>query len=591
MSRLRLYLALLVLLLPGLCFAAPAAELQQIIDGWYEYELRNDPARAYSLGVKVQGDRRLPDVSAASQQQRLQRARGTLEKLRRLDSESLDRQERISRDILEYELQNIIANIRFGAYQIPFTSDSGFLVDLAFLPRNLPFRNAANYEYYLQTLESIPAYIRQNMANMRDGLKRGFTMPATVLEGYEDSVRAHIVEAPTQSVYYAPLQKFPQSVTATSRGRLQERARKIIAEKVVPAHGAYEKFLLEEYKPGARKSIGAAELPDGRAYYEQQVRYYTSLDISPEEVHQIGLREVARIREEMQNIIDGLGFEGSFADFLQFLRTDPRFYAGSAEELLKEAAYIAKRMDGKLPALFGRLPRQPYTVEPVPDAIAPRYTGGRYVEAPIGSTRPGAYWVNTYALDKRPLYVLEALTFHEAVPGHHLQVALAQELEELPEFRRNLYISAFGEGWGLYSEYLGEEAGFYRDPYSRFGRLTYEMWRAARLVVDTGMHAMGWSKERATRMMEENTALSKHEVHTEINRYLSWPGQALAYKMGELTILRLRARAEQTLGEDFDLREFHDRVLGNGAVPLRILESEIDAYIAERSRTLQARNQ
>ncbi|WP_308365789.1 MULTISPECIES: DUF885 domain-containing protein [unclassified Microbulbifer] len=591
MYRLRLCLALLPLLFHSLSTAAPAMELQQIIDGWYEYELQNDPARAYSIGREVEDDRRLPDVSAAAQQQRLQKAQATIEKLRRLDSESLDKQQRISRDILEYELQNTIANLRFGAYQIPFTSDSGFLVGLAFLPRNLPFRNTTDYEYYLQTLEGIPAYIRQNIANMRDGLKRGFTMPATVLEGYEDSIRAHIVEDPRQSVYYTPLQKFPANVTAAVRERLQKRARKIIAEKVVPAHSTYEKFLLEEYKPGARKSIAATELPDGRDYYEQQVRYYTSLDIGPEEVHGIGLGEVARIRAEMQKIIDDLGFEGSFADFLQFLRTDSRFYAETTEELLKEAAYIAKRMDGKLPSLFGRLPRQPYTVEPVPDAIAPRYTGGRYVEAPIGSSRPGAYWVNTYALDKRPLYVLEALTFHEAVPGHHLQVALTQELEALPEFRRNLYISAFGEGWGLYSEYLGEEAGFYRDPYSRFGRLTYEMWRAVRLVVDTGMHSMGWSKERAIRMMEDNTALSKHEVRTEINRYISWPGQALSYKMGELTILHFRAKAEQALGENFDLREFHDRVLGNGAVPLRILEGEIDEYIAERSRALQARNQ
>jgi uncharacterized protein (DUF885 family) len=299
-------------------------------------------------------------------------------------------------------------------------------------------------------------------------------------------------------------------------------------------------------------------------------------------VHQIGLGETERIRREMDEVVRKLGFQGSFAEFLEFLRTDPRFYAKTPEEFLKQATWIAKRMDGKLPSLFGRLPRQPYGVEPVPDDLAPKYTGGRYVGAPLDGTRAGTYWVNTYALESRPLYTLESLTLHEAVPGHHLQGALTKELEGLPAFRRYSYVNAFGEGWGLYSERLGIEAGFYKDPYSDFGRLSYEMWRACRLVVDTGLHAMGWTRQRATSYMAERTALSRHEITTEVDRYISWPGQALAYKMGELKIRELRARAEKVLGTRFDVRAFHDAVLANGSVPLDVLERQIDEFIASR---------
>ncbi len=336
-----------------------------------------------------------------------------------------------------------------------------------------------------------------------------------------------------------------------------------------------------EYIPGARESLGASELPDGRDYYARRIRHFTTLDLTAAEIHATGLKEVARIRGEMEEIIEQVGFEGSFSEFLDFLRTDPRFYARSAEELLKEAAWIAKRMDGKLPELFGRFPRLPYTVEPVPDHIAPKYTTGRYVSAPIGSTRPGAYWVNTHDLNTRPLYTLEALTLHEAVPGHHFQIALNQELEGLPNFRRFSYLSAFGEGWGLYSEYLGLEAGFYTDPYSNFGRLTYEMWRACRLLVDPGAHAMGWTREQMLDFLPSNTALSLHNVRTETDRYISWPGQALAYKIGQLKILELRHRAEMALGGHFDVREFHDTVLKSGSIPLNVLEQQVDGYIEE----------
>ena len=337
-----------------------------------------------------------------------------------------------------------------------------------------------------------------------------------------------------------------------------------------------------EYIPGARTTIAASALPDGAAYYQQLVKRFTTLPLTPDQVHATGLAEVARIRAEMEDVMRSTGFTGDFAAFLTMLRTDPRFYPKTGEQLLKEGSWIAKRMDAKLPSLFGRLPRQPYGVAPVPDYLAPKYTAGRYNGNPPDGSEPGYYWLNTYALETRPLYNLEALTLHEAVPGHHLQIALANEAGDVPKFRRYSYISAFGEGWGLYSEWLGLEAGFYTDPYSNFGRLTYAMWRAARLVVDTGMHVKGWTRQQAIDYLSSNTALSLHECTTETDRYISWPGQALSYKIGELKIRELRARAEQALGPKFDRRRFHDAVLANGSVPLPVLEQQIDAFIKDR---------
>ena len=332
------------------------------------------------------------------------------------------------------------------------------------------------------------------------------------------------------------------------------------------------------------KNIGASDLPDGVAYYQYCINHFTTLDLTPYEVHNLGLQEVDRIKSEMIAIIEQVGFNGSFQDFLKYLRTDPRFYANTPEELLKEASFIAKRMDAQLPKLFKSLPSLPYGVQAVPVHIAPKYTSGRYVGAPKGSTEPGYYWVNTYALDKRPLYNLEALTLHEAVPGHHLQNAIAQELENLPNFRQYLYLSAFGEGWGLYSEWLGLEVGFYTDPYSNFGRLTYEMWRACRLVVDTGIHAFGWTRAEVIEYLTSRTALPIHEITTETDRYISWPGQALSYKIGELKIKELRSYAESILQENFDVRRFHDAILSNGSIPLDILESQLKTWVEKEQK-------
>jgi uncharacterized protein (DUF885 family) len=385
-----------------------------------------------------------------------------------------------------------------------------------------------------------------------------------------------------------PFAKFPSTLPAGDRERLSREGRSAVMEGAVAGYREFLGFFQKEYAPQARATLAASELPDGRAYYQQQIRQYTTLDLSPEEIHKIGLGEVERISSEMDAVMRQADFKGDRAAFLKFLRTDPRFYAKTAQELLERASFIAKKIDGKLPSEFGKLPRLPYAVKPVPDDIAPKYTSGRYVEAPQGSLQSGTFWVNTYKLEGRPFYNLTALALHESVPGHHLQIALSRELDDLPDFRRFSYISAFGEGWGLYSEWLGLEMGIYEDPYSNFGRLGYEMWRACRLVVDTGIHAKGWTRQQAIDYMATRTSLPLHEVETEVDRYISWPGQALSYKLGELKIKELRKRAESELGTSFDVRAFHDVVLGSGSIPLNVLEGNVDRWIGEQKHATAA---
>jgi uncharacterized protein (DUF885 family) len=572
------------------CVAAVAAgdavakkRLDALIAEAWEHELVESPLLATATGDH-RFDDRLPSMTKNDIERRAARSRQLLDRLRSIDPGGLAPADRVSHRMLELRLRDDLAAHRFGDWRIPLTSDSGFHTDIALLPREVPLATVRDYESYVARLRAIPAYFDQHVALMREGLRTGFTVPRVVLEGYDVTIRTHATAELDKSVFWAPFEALPAAIPAPERERLRAAGRAAIAEAVVPAYRSLLDFFAREYRPGARTTTAAGDLPDGRAYYAWRVRRYTTLDTTADEVHAVGQREVERIRGEMQDVIRQVGFEGTFAEFLERLRTDPRFYARTPEDLLKQAAWIAKRMDGKLPSLFRRLPRQPYGVEPVPPDLAPKYTGGRYVGAPLDGTRAAAYWVNTYALESRPLYTLEALTLHEAVPGHHLQIALAKELGDLPAFRRYGYVDAFGEGWGLYAERLGLEAGFYTDPYSSFGRLTYEMWRACRLVVDTGLHAKGWSRERAIEFLAANTALSRHEVTTEVDRYISWPGQALAYKMGELKIRELRARAEKALGERFDVRSFHDAVLENGAVPLTVLEERIDAFIAAGGR-------
>ncbi len=463
----------------------------------------------------------LENLSAEFLEQKYQKNTELLAELDAIDRDKLSEENRINLTILRDQVQNSVDEYVFNAHYMPLTSEYGFHSSLSFMISSSDYTKPQDYQLYLAKLQQIPRYFSQNIGWMRKGLEVGLTQPKAVLEGYQDSITAYIVDDATKSEFYKPFLNNTAGLSDSEFAALQKQAQTIITEQVIPAYQGYLTFFNNEYQPGARTDIGISSTPNGKAFYENRAKYYTTTDMTPKEIHELGLQEVARIRAEMEKIIEKVGFEGSFADFVHFLRTDPQFYAKTPKDLLKEASYIAKKMDAQLPKLFHTLPRMPYGVAPVPESIAPKYTTGRY----SGSRRDdqaGYYWVNTYALDKRPLYVLEALTLHEAVPGHHLQISLNAELESLPSYRRNAYLSAFGEGWGLYSEFLGIEAGFYQDPYSDFGRLTYEMWRAARLVVDTGMHMYGWSRERAMKFMSENTALSLHNVKTETDRYISW---------------------------------------------------------------------
>ncbi|RUO78494.1 DUF885 domain-containing protein [Pseudidiomarina taiwanensis] len=529
----------------------------------------------------------LPDMSAAAVAERAEQQRSWLGQLQGVDASQLNKQNQINLRMLSYRLQNDVDGYDYKEHYMPLNAEGGFHSNLAFMVRNTALRSVEDYQNYLTRLASVERYMTQQTEWLKRGLVEGYTQPKESMEGFEDSITAFIVQQPQESVFYQPFLQRPQFVTEAQWQQLQAEAQRVIDQQVVPAYQAYFDFMVMEYLPNCRGSFGASALPNGLEYYQNRIKHFTTLDMSPEEIHQIGLAQVARIRAEMDEVIETTGFDGSFAEFLEFLRTDPQFYAETAEELLKEASYIAKKMDGELPKFFKHLPRQPYGIAPVPAEIAPKYTTGRYAGT-SRDDRASFYWVNTYRLDRRPLYQLEALSLHEAVPGHHLQGALAREMEGVPGYRQQTYISAFGEGWGLYSEWLGLEAGFYTDPYSNFGRLSYEMWRAARLVVDTGIHALGWTRAEAMDYMATNTALSLHNVKTEIDRYITWPGQALSYKLGEILIRDLRAEAEQTLGTGFDLREFHHVVLRNGSIPLDVLEQEVRDWIATEQARLQA---
>jgi uncharacterized protein (DUF885 family) len=558
--------------------ADPAVALQALFAEQWEYGLREDPLFATSVGDNRYNDR-LPSMTPADLARRDRHARAILERLHAIDRARLGEPDRVSYDLFERELADAVTGYRFKTYRQSITAEGGFHTDFSRLPEEAPLATTRDYDNYIARLRAFPAFARQQTDLLREGLASGFTLPRVVMSGYTDAIAMHVVDDAGRSVFWKPFASFPAAVPETERERLRQAGRAAIGGAVVPAYRDFLAFIRDDYIPHARATIAAADLPEGRELYAFLVRHFTTLDLTPEAVHAIGLREVERIHADMLRVMQQVGWQQGLAEFLTFLRTDPRFYPRTPDELLKDAAYIAKRMDGKLPLLFKVLPRQPYGVEPVPADLAPKYTGGRYNGAPPGSRRAGMYWVNTYALDTRPLYDLEALTFHEAVPGHHLQIALQKELDGLPEFRRFVYVDAFGEGWGLYSEWLGLEAGFYQDPYSNFGRLGYEMWRACRLVVDTGIHAMGWGRQRAIEYMAANTALSRHEVETEVDRYISWPGQALAYKIGEMKIKELRREAVAALGDRFDVRDFHDAVLHNGTVTLPLLERQVRGYI------------
>ena len=508
-------------------------------------------------------------------------AKEQLIRLHKIDVISLSETESISLELLKFQLQDAIDYFEFERYLNPLLSDSGFHTNFSFMVR--PFQNYEQVKTYLTKLNAIPSRVNQFLPLLREGLEKGVSQPSVIFNGYESSYNDHIVEDIEESYFYKPFNNLPKILTSTQKDSVLIAAKEAITTNVIPQFKVVKTFFEEEYFPKTRTSIGISETPNGNVYYQNRINYYTtSTQYSADDIHSIGLKEVARIKTEMEKIISELNFQGSFSDFLNFLRTDPQFYATSPKQLLMIARDMAKRADEQLPRFFKTLPRKPYGVAPVPDAIAPKYTTGRYVGTSKNSTDPGYYWVNTYDLPSRPLYVLPSLTVHEAVPGHHLQSSLNLELgDSIPQFRKDTYLSAYGEGWGLYCEFLAEEMGMYTTLYEQFGKLTYEMWRACRLVVDTGIHAKGWTREQVINYMTKNTALSIHEINTETDRYISWPGQALSYKIGEIKIRELRKKAEMELGSSFDIREFHEVVLEQGTVTLSILENRVNNYIED----------
>jgi uncharacterized protein (DUF885 family) len=589
MQRLFLFCLSLSLLAVPAFAADEASRLHDLFKREWEVRLKENPLFATSVG-RHEYDDRLPSATLADLQRENAETKTFLDELQGIDRARLSAADPVNYDIFKRQLENHVADFELGDYQMPFNADSGFHSGFSRLPEEVPLATTKDYQNYLSRLRAWPRYVREQIELMRAGIARGFTVPRATLNGYDKTISAHVVEDPTKSVFWVPFDKFPSTVPEGDRERLRQEGRSAVMDGAVAGYREFLDFFQKEYLPHARATLAASELPNGRAYYQQQIRQYTTLDLSPEEIHQIGLSEVDRISKEMDAVMRQTGFQGDRAAFLKLLRTDPRFYPKTPRELLERASFIAKKIDGKLPSEFGKLPRLPYTVKPVPDDIAPKYTSGRYVEAPQGSTQAGIFWVNTYQLESRPFYNLTALALHESVPGHHLQISLSRELSDLPDFRRFSYISAFGEGWGLYSEWLGLEMGMYDDdPYSNFGRLGYEMWRACRLVVDTGVHAKGWTRQQAIDYMAARASLPLHEVETEVDRYISWPGQALSYKLGEIKIKELRRKAEKELGTAFDVRAFHDVVLGSGAVPLNVLESNVDQWLGSQKRERAAR--
>lgn len=560
---------------------AAAEELHALFEDEWRVRLARDPLLASRMGV-AEYDDRLPDASAEAFERARQEDLAFLERLDTIDRSALSDDDRLNHDLFRFIVGSRATLAEYRPHLIPILSDDGFHLSVQRMHDAMPFRTVADYENYLTRLRALGAYFDQNIANMREGLALGITQPRAILEGIVPSIAGSIVENPEDSVYFTPFAALPAHIPAAERDRLRQEGSAAISDVVVPAYRRFLTFFNEEYVPGARETLGASALPNGEAWYAELVKYYTTLeDATPEAIHTLGLSEVSRIRSEMDAVIAQAEYDGTFAEFVEFLRTDPQFYVDEPEDLLKEAAWIAKQIDGQMPAFFHTIPRLPYGIMPVPEDIAPNYTTGRYWGAPVGGRHGGYYLVNTHALDKRPLYELPALTAHEAAPGHHQQNALRRELENLPDFRRAFYPHAFGEGWGLYSEKLAIELGIYRTPYDHFGRLSYEMWRACRLVIDTGIHSMGWSREEAQDYLAENTALSLHNVRTEVDRYIAWPGQALAYKMGELKLLELRAQAERELGAAYDIRDFHDVVLLSGGLTLDLLQEEIGRYISD----------
>ena len=557
---------------------ADLQRLQRYYELSYDLTVLENPGFATWRG-DPRGQDRLEDLSKEAVTRRRNATRESLALIESIDRSALPDQEQVNYDLLRDTLQRRVDGLQFPQELLQMNQMSGPQQDLADLLSMMPGSRAGELENQIARMEGLPAYVDQSIALMREGIEAGGTPPKITLRDVPQQIRNQLVDDTMQSPLLRGFTDIPDSVDPLQAESLRQRAMAVYSEQVVPAYERLLEFTESEYLPAARESIAARDLPNGQAWYQYRVASMTTTDLTPPQIHEIGLNEVKRIRAEMDAIIESTEFEGSFEEFLHFLRTDPQFYHTTAEGLMREYRDIAKRADPELTKLFGILPRTPYGVIEVPDYAAPSQTTAYYQSGSLEAGRPGYFFANTYALETRPRWEMEALTVHEAVPGHHLQIAIQQELQGLPWFRQTPLYTAFVEGWGLYSESLGKEMGFYKDPYSKFGQLTYEMWRAIRLVVDTGMHYLGWSRQQAIDYFQANAGKSEHDIIVEIDRYIVWPGQALAYKIGELKIKELRAYAEQTLGEKFDIRAFHDEVLGKGAVPLNVLEANVKAWV------------
>ena len=539
---------------------------------WRAVEFRGDEEDDEDASISAH----LPHVDAATQAMRLGCWTQALKELDALHAAELSPEQAINFAIYRSQLEVLIASQKYKDYEKPLNADSSFWSSLVSTARRT-FHTRDDYTRYISQMNEFPRYFKEQTTNMAAGLARGFTPPAITLVGRDSSITAVTDPATVEAnPFYAPFKQFPATISAADQATLKADGAKAIRDSVVPAHAALLSFMREKYLPGLRKGLAAIDLPDGKAYYQAKIKEFTTLDLTPDQIHDIGLAEVAKIHAEMLDVMKAAGFKGDFPAFLHFLRTDPQFYAKTPEELLMRAAWIAKEFDGKAKDYFGYLPRSRFAIKPVPADLAPFYTGGR--------GGPGIYLVNTYNLPSRPLYVQTALTLHESAPGHAFQMSIALEHKDQPEFRQKVYISAFGEGWALYCEKLGVEMGMYHTPYDTFGMLVYQMWRAARLVVDTGVHSKGWTREQAQQFLHDNTALADHEIETEVDRYIAWPGQALSYYLGEMSIEKSRAKAEHALGPKFNVRAFHDAILELGSVPLPVLEVRVDRFIAENGK-------
>ena len=572
------------LLLPvGLCaHADPGEDFATLLTEAWEWRLTEYPVFASRLGDRRRNDQ-WQDLSLAAFSRRHEDQQAFLRRLRAIDSAALTTDDQLNYDLFRRELENGIDGHQYKNYLMPM-SQRGGVQSLESTAETVRLATVEDYEDWLARMAGVEKIIEQTMKLQEEGRKSGYMPPKILMERIPDQIGSQLVEDPGDSPFFIAFAEMPDAINETDQERLRQMAKDLIDESIVPAYRRFSRYFNGTYLPASRDSIGASSLPNGEAFYEYRTQSFTTTSMTPDEIHRLGLNEVKRIRGEMQLIIDELEFDGDFADFLHFLRTDSQFYYDTSEELFDGYLAVSKRIDPELVKLFGRLPRIPYGLRPIPDNIAPDTTTAYYNQPAADGSRPGYYYVNLYRPEVRPKYEMEVLSVHEAVPGHHLQISLQMELEETPEFRKYIDFTAFTEGWGLYSESLGYELGLYKDPYSHFGALTYDMWRAVRLVVDTGMHYKGWTRQQAIDFFMSNAAKTETDIVNEIDRYISWPGQALAYKIGQLKMLELRRKCEGALGDDFDIKAFHDEMLGAGALPMEILETRMNRWLAEQLR-------